>query len=290
MSDIQNQSERLKQLLRKVEYTEKLNFEQLQQSNPTSFLRIMHFILIDYSNEFYKSIIQNGYELYSKNDLRFVEQVYKYLNKELNYKPSINICQFLSEQYLEHKIIMIADLISEVLKRAPKKKKIEKAPEPEIKIEKEKSIKQAKPIKKEKSFEIFVEKENHPCNQLSNQTYTEEDEELQPIQRPQPYQLQRNKQQSPESPLQQIQQKSAIGSEDVKQKVQQKDEDKINQPNDVMSQQPVTQQDLQKLMAVIMMSNENIKMVMNKFAELQFTVNSALQNFNSRLTALEEKM
>ena len=36
---------------------------------------------------------------------------------------------------------MIADLISEVLKRAPKKKKIEKAPEPEIKIEKEKSIK-----------------------------------------------------------------------------------------------------------------------------------------------------
>ena len=59
---------------------------------------------------------------------------------------------------------MIADLISEVLKRAPKKKKIEKALEPEIKIEKEKSIKQAKPIKKEKSFEIFVEKENHPCN------------------------------------------------------------------------------------------------------------------------------
>ena len=47
---------------------------------------------------------------------------------------------------------MIADLISEVLKRAPKKKKIEKVDkveqvervEPEIKINKEKSIKQAK--------------------------------------------------------------------------------------------------------------------------------------------------
>ena len=36
---------------------------------------------------------------------------------------------------------MIADLISEVLKRAPKKKKIEKVPEPEVKIEKEKSLK-----------------------------------------------------------------------------------------------------------------------------------------------------
>lgn len=47
----------------------------------------MHFVLIDYDSNFYKMILNKNYELYSKNDLRFIEQVYRLLIKEYNYKP-----------------------------------------------------------------------------------------------------------------------------------------------------------------------------------------------------------
>ena len=39
----------------------------------------MHFLFIDYSETIYKYLIEKNYELYSKNDLRFMECVYKIL-------------------------------------------------------------------------------------------------------------------------------------------------------------------------------------------------------------------
>ena len=66
----------------------------------------MHFMFIDYSEAIYKYLIEKNYELYSKNDLRFMECVYKILVrkkttnvfnsfffkiKEFNYKPFLNI-------------------------------------------------------------------------------------------------------------------------------------------------------------------------------------------------------
>ena len=44
----------------------------------------MHFLFIDYSEAIYKYLIEKNYELYSKNDLRFMECVYKILVKNKN--------------------------------------------------------------------------------------------------------------------------------------------------------------------------------------------------------------
>lgn len=113
--DIQNHAEKLKALLRKVDYPERLTFDQIHDQNPTVFLKILHFVLIDYSPDFYKGsstltlgLLEKNYELYSKNDLRFVEQVFKLCTKELNYKPALVISQFLSETFLEHKVPLCA--------------------------------------------------------------------------------------------------------------------------------------------------------------------------------------
>lgn len=52
------------------------------QENPFIFLKIIHYVILDYNPEFYKSILidfhnlgllDKDYELYSKNDLRFIE-------------------------------------------------------------------------------------------------------------------------------------------------------------------------------------------------------------------------
>lgn len=55
----------------------------MSDENPQVFLQIIHYILIDYSPEIYKLFLNKNYELYSKNDLRFIENVYQiivYLN------------------------------------------------------------------------------------------------------------------------------------------------------------------------------------------------------------------
>jgi centrosomal protein CEP44 len=49
----------------------------MSQENPQVFLQILHYILIDFSSELYKYFLSKNYELYSKNDMRFMENVYQ---------------------------------------------------------------------------------------------------------------------------------------------------------------------------------------------------------------------
>ena len=51
------------------------------QYNPGVFLQIVHHALVEYSQQVYEHIMQKDYELYSKNDLRFMQCVYKILVK-----------------------------------------------------------------------------------------------------------------------------------------------------------------------------------------------------------------
>lgn len=52
--DIQNQTEKLKGLLKKINYLEKVQIDDLIENNPTHFLKMIHHTLIDYNAEFYK--------------------------------------------------------------------------------------------------------------------------------------------------------------------------------------------------------------------------------------------
>lgn len=44
---------------------------------PTAFLPVFHYLLAEYSVELSKYLLDNGFEFFSKNDLRFVEETYK---------------------------------------------------------------------------------------------------------------------------------------------------------------------------------------------------------------------
>ncbi len=80
-------------------------------------MQILHYAVIDYSSNFYGELLEKGYELFSKNDLKFIEYVYKLLVKEFAYKPAITLNQFFSSQFLEHKIAFTCDVIEIIVQR-----------------------------------------------------------------------------------------------------------------------------------------------------------------------------
>ncbi|CAK56724.1 unnamed protein product (macronuclear) [Paramecium tetraurelia] len=335
-SDLQNQYENFKKTMKKAEYKEQFAFEYVKDNNPTFFLRILHYILIEYNSSFYKSLVDKGYELYSKNDLRFTEQVFKMLQLEFNYKSSINIAQFLSEQYLEHKLILINDIFNEVLQRTKKEKKVNvfKGQENSSYIQNTQNIqntqKQQESNNKQKP-QVFVQRENFQSE--------DDEEDIEQPKRPEPYKITQQNELAPRITTcnqeqyqlleqqcnytqqciyaQQYQQQPSPPQSDdkndsqneiqaqqsFKQKINQVQQSYQTQPNiqvqqnyqtqqnnSAQQQNGVSHQDLQKLMQVILLSNDNIKSVMQKFSELQTTVNMALTNFDQRLTRLELKI
>ncbi|CAD8177506.1 unnamed protein product [Paramecium pentaurelia] len=310
-SDLQNQYENFKKTMKKAEYKEQFAFEYVKDNNPTFFLRILHYILIEYNSSFYKSLVDKGYELYSKNDLRFTEQVFKMLQLEFNYKSSINIAQFLSEQYLEHKLILINDIFNEVLQRTKKEKKVNLFKGQENSSQLQNTQKQQESTNKQKA-QVFVQRENYQSE--------DDEEDIEQPKRPEPYKITQQNELVPRivscnqeqyqqleqcNYTQQYQQQPSPPQSDekndsqneiqaqqtFKQKINQVQQNYQTQPiNQVQQQNGVTHQDLQKLMQVIMLSNDNIKSIMQKFSELQTTVNIALTNFDQRLTRLELKI
>ncbi|CAD8086317.1 unnamed protein product [Paramecium sonneborni] len=315
-SDLQNQYENFKKIMKKADYKEQFAFEYVKDNNPTFFLRILHYILIEYNQNFYKSLVDKGYELYSKNDLRFTEQVFKMLQLEFNYKSSINIAQFLSEQYLEHKLILINDIFNEVFQRTKKEKKVNvnlfKGQENSSYIQNTQKLQESNNKQK---VQVFVQKESFQSE--------DDEEDIEQIKRPEPYKISQQNELIPRMTscnqeqfqqleqqfnyTQQYQQQPSPPQSDEKNdyqnemQVQQVFKQKMNQVqvqqnpttqlnNQVQQQNCVTHQDLQKLMQVIMLSNDNIKSIMQKFSELQTTVNIALANFDQRLTRLELKI
>ncbi|CAD8077706.1 unnamed protein product [Paramecium primaurelia] len=310
-SDLQNQYENFKKTMKKAEYKEQFAFEYVKDNNPTFFLRILHYILIEYNSSFYKSLVDKGYELYSKNDLRFTEQVFKMLQLEFNYKSSINIAQFLSEQYLEHKLILINDIFNEVLQRTKKEKKVNIFKGQENSSQLQNTQKQQESNNKQKA-QVFVQRENFQSE--------DDEEDIEQPKRPEPYKITQQNELVPRTVscnqeqyqqleqcnyTQQYQQQPSPPQSDekndsqneiqaqqtFKQKINQVQQNYQTQPiNQVQQSNGVTHQDLQKLMQVIMLSNDNIKSIMQKFSELQTTVNIALTNFDQRLTRLELKI
>ncbi|CAD8084549.1 unnamed protein product [Paramecium sonneborni] len=313
-NDLQNSYENLKKIMKKADYKEQFSFEYVNNNNPTFFLRILHYILNEYNSSFYKSLVDKGYERYSKNELRFIEQVFKMLQLEFNYKSQINIAQFLSEQYLEHKLILINDIFNEVFQRTKKEKKVNQLKGQENISNIQNTQKLQESNNKQKT-QVFVKRENFQ---------TEDDEEdIEQLKRPEPYKINLQNELVPrmtscnqEQFQQQLEQQCNYTQKYEQQpfppqsdekndyqneiQVQQAFKQKINQvqvqqnlttqSNNQIQQNNVTHQDLQKLMQVIMLSNDNIKSIMQKFSELQTTVNIALANFDQRLTRLELKI
>ncbi|KAL4489453.1 hypothetical protein ABPG72_002749 [Tetrahymena utriculariae] len=171
---LQNQSEILKRNLQKINYQQNLSFQAFQDKNPIIFLQILHYAIINYNVDFYKNLIDKGYELFSKSDQNFMQSVYKFLQKEYEYKPPISLEQFFTNIYLEKKLIICNDILEILIKNTTEKQKKQKQDKnissKNLKINQE---------NEEERISVKVVKENIPIQQniqKSDQQYQNDED------------------------------------------------------------------------------------------------------------------
>ena len=71
----------------------------------------MHSALVQYSIPVAEWLLIQGYSLYGRSDLKFVEGVYRVLRHGFNYRPTLSQQQFFAKGYVERKIMLICDLL-----------------------------------------------------------------------------------------------------------------------------------------------------------------------------------
>ncbi|XP_010593924.1 centrosomal protein of 44 kDa isoform X5 [Loxodonta africana] len=72
--------------------------------------------------------MESNVELIAKNDLRFIDAVYKLLRDQFNYKPILTKKQFLQCGFAEWKIQIICDILNFVMKKHKELSSLEKTP------------------------------------------------------------------------------------------------------------------------------------------------------------------
>ena len=63
----------------KYPHLQSMVIDDFQEGLPPAFLPIIHHCLLEYSPTVAQFITESGFELYAKNDFRFIESTYKLL-------------------------------------------------------------------------------------------------------------------------------------------------------------------------------------------------------------------
>lgn len=109
--DISKNFEKLKNELAQIKFPAKLDLNDFKDGNPLMFLPIIHYTVLSYSKFVAEHFLNNNYELFSKPDKQFMEQLFHALIHLYNYKPSISVNQFFTNGYSEAKILFCYDLV-----------------------------------------------------------------------------------------------------------------------------------------------------------------------------------
>ena len=72
---------------------------------------MLHQALVHYSLLLSQWLTEKGYKLQGRNDLRFVEAMYRSLRDVFSYKPDLTREQFLAKGFAERKMIMSARIL-----------------------------------------------------------------------------------------------------------------------------------------------------------------------------------
>lgn len=112
--DLNKNMERLKNELRWIKFSDKIDMELLKSGNPMTFLQILHYVFLSYSKNIAQLLVDNNCEIFSKSDKDFIEKIFKALPIIFNYQPSITTKQFFSNGYTEAKLIFVVDTIKVV--------------------------------------------------------------------------------------------------------------------------------------------------------------------------------
>ncbi|CAD7927028.1 unnamed protein product [Amoebophrya sp. A120] len=112
LGDLSAQVEKLKAQLRLLRFPIKDFMEQgVLTGKPIALLPILHFVFFSFSKPFAGFVRERGYELYAKSDLRFIEECYQVLRKELHYRPTLSTAQFFQNGFVERKVMLLQDVI-----------------------------------------------------------------------------------------------------------------------------------------------------------------------------------
>ncbi|XP_045318709.1 centrosomal protein of 44 kDa isoform X3 [Leopardus geoffroyi] len=126
--DLKRSLRNLEQVLRSLNYPKEVDCVGLVKGDTTASLPIISYSLTSYSPYVAELLMESNIELIAKNDLRFIDTVYKLLRDQFNYKPVLTKKQFLQCGFAEWKIQIVCDILNCVMKKHKELSSFEKVP------------------------------------------------------------------------------------------------------------------------------------------------------------------
>ncbi|ELW67735.1 Centrosomal protein of 44 kDa [Tupaia chinensis] len=124
--DLKRSLRNLEQVLRSLNYPKEVDCVGLIKGDTAASLPIISYSLTSYSPYVTEFLMESNIELIAKNDLRFIDAVYKILRDQFNYKPILTKKQFIQCGFAEWKIQIICDILHCVMKKHKELSSIEK--------------------------------------------------------------------------------------------------------------------------------------------------------------------
>ncbi|KAM6221770.1 centrosomal protein of 44 kDa [Rhynchocyon petersi] len=118
----------LHQVLRSLNYPKEVHFTGLIKGDTAASLPIISYSLTSYSPYIAELLMESNIELIAKNDVRFIDAVYKLLRDQFNYKPILTKKQFLQCGFAEWKIQIVCDILNCVMKKHKELSCLDKTP------------------------------------------------------------------------------------------------------------------------------------------------------------------
>nr|XP_023990605.1 centrosomal protein of 44 kDa isoform X2 [Salvelinus alpinus] len=115
--DLKGCLRKLDSQLRALKYPREVDYNGLAKGDPSAFLPIVSYAFISYSPHLAEHLVVFGVELTGKNDLRFIDCIYKVLRDLFHYKPVLTKQQFLQFGYAERKTCILCDVIALALQK-----------------------------------------------------------------------------------------------------------------------------------------------------------------------------
>ncbi|XP_007948548.1 centrosomal protein of 44 kDa [Orycteropus afer afer] len=124
--DLKRSLRNLEQVLRSLNYPKEVDCVGLIKGDTAASLPIISYSLTSYSPYVAELLMESNVELIAKNDLRFIDAVYKLLRDQFNYKPVLTKKQFVQCGFAEWKIQIICDILNCVMKKHKELSSLEK--------------------------------------------------------------------------------------------------------------------------------------------------------------------
>ncbi|XP_045408438.1 centrosomal protein of 44 kDa isoform X2 [Lemur catta] len=126
--DLKRSLRNLEQVLRLLNYPEEVDCVGLIKGDTAASLPIISYSFTSYSPYVAELLMESNIELIAKNDLRFIDAVYKLLRDQFNYKPILTKKQFIQSGFAEWKIQIVCDILNCVMKKHKELSTLEKTP------------------------------------------------------------------------------------------------------------------------------------------------------------------